>query len=41
MKGKAKWDKWNEKKGMSKEGARDAYVAYVKQLADVYGLQED
>ena len=38
LKGKAKWDAWDGKKGMSKEEAMRAYVARVKQLVEMYGL---
>ncbi|CAH3186747.1 unnamed protein product, partial [Porites evermanni] len=30
--GKAKWDAWNGKKGMSKEDAEAAYIAKVEEL---------
>ena len=30
--GKAKWDAWNAKKGMTKEDAEAKYIAKVKQL---------
>jgi len=32
VKGKAKWNAWNSKKGMSRESARKAYVDFVSQL---------
>ncbi|XP_077576411.1 acyl-CoA-binding domain-containing protein 7 [Stigmatopora nigra] len=32
MKGKAKWDAWNSKKGTSKEDAMSAYVKLAKEL---------
>ena len=32
VRGRAKWDAWNGKKGMPPEGARDAYVALAKRL---------
>jgi acyl-CoA-binding protein len=32
FKGRAKYDAWAEKKGMSKDKAMEAYVAYVDQL---------
>jgi acyl-CoA-binding protein len=32
VKGRAKWDAWNEKKGTSKEAAADQYVALAKRL---------
>ncbi|RWS21932.1 acyl-CoA-binding protein-like protein [Leptotrombidium deliense] len=38
LRGKAKWDAWNEKKGMEKNEAKLAYIAKVKELIDIYGL---
>lgn len=32
LKGKAKWDAWDAKKGMNKEDAQKAYIAKVKEL---------
>lgn len=32
FKGKAKWDAWDSKKGMSKEEAEAKYIAKVKEL---------
>merc|ERR1711953_125458 len=32
MKGKAKWDAWNAKKGMSQDDAKNAYIAKVESL---------
>lgn len=32
LKGKAKWDAWDSKKGMSKDDAQTAYIAKVKEL---------
>ena len=32
MKGKAKWDAWNGKKGMSQDDAKAAYIAKVESL---------
>ncbi len=32
VRGRAKWDAWNGKKGMSPESARAAYVALSKRL---------
>lgn len=32
LKGKAKWDAWNAKKGMSKDDAMTAYIAKVQEL---------
>ncbi|MPC45647.1 acyl-CoA-binding protein-like [Portunus trituberculatus] len=39
FKGKAKWDAWNSRKGMTKEAAMEAYVAKADQLVATYGLQ--
>ncbi|XP_020617202.1 acyl-CoA-binding protein-like [Orbicella faveolata] len=30
--GKAKWDAWNSKKGMTKEAAEEAYIKKVEEL---------
>ncbi|KAK6490775.1 acyl-CoA-binding protein-like protein [Huso huso] len=38
MKGKAKWDAWDERKGMSKDDAMAAYIAKAKEVIDKYGL---
>jgi len=38
LKGKAKWDAWNGKKGMSKDEAKRNYVARAKSLVETYGL---
>ncbi|KAL8183212.1 UNVERIFIED_CONTAM: hypothetical protein K2H54_023281 [Gekko kuhli] len=39
LKGKAKWDAWNDLKGMSQEDARKAYIAKVEELKEKYGMQ--
>lgn len=39
LKGKAKWDAWDSRKGMSKEDAEKAYIEKVKQLIELHGLQ--
>jgi len=39
MNGRAKWDAWNEKKGLSKEDAERDYICVVDGLIDKYGLQ--
>lgn len=36
LKGKAKWDFWNKKKGMSKETAKQQYIAFVDKLIEKY-----
>ncbi|XP_048367182.1 acyl-CoA-binding domain-containing protein 7 [Sphaerodactylus townsendi] len=37
LKGKAKWEGWNSKKGMSKEDAMKAYIAKANELIKKYG----
>lgn len=32
VRGRAKWDAWNGKKGMTQDAARDAYVVLAKRL---------
>ena len=34
MKGKAQWDAWKAKQGMSQEDAKAAYITKVKQLEE-------
>ncbi|KAK3543563.1 hypothetical protein QTP70_023900 [Hemibagrus guttatus] len=36
--GKAKWDAWDAKKGMSKEDAVKAYISKVEELKGKYGI---
>jgi len=38
--GKAKWDAWETKKGMSKEDAMKAYVDMVEEMKGKYGLAD-
>ncbi|KAG8432187.1 hypothetical protein GDO86_016721 [Hymenochirus boettgeri] len=38
FKGKAKWDAWEKKKGMSKEDAMSSYVKLVEELKEKYGM---
>jgi diazepam-binding inhibitor (GABA receptor modulating acyl-CoA-binding protein) len=38
LKGKAKWDAWNSKKGVSSEDAKQQYVAKVESLVATIGL---
>ncbi|CAD5207081.1 unnamed protein product [Bursaphelenchus okinawaensis] len=38
MKGKAKWNAWNEKKGVSQDDAKAKYVALYDELAAKYGV---
>lgn len=38
FKGRAKFDAWAAKKGMSREAAAQAYVELVDRLAERYGL---
>jgi len=37
LKGKAKWEAWNGKKGVSQEEAKQKYVAKYDELAAKYG----
>ncbi|KAJ6225545.1 hypothetical protein RDWZM_004090 [Blomia tropicalis] len=37
LKGKAKWEAWNNMKGTSKEDATQKYIALANQLAQKYG----
>ncbi|RZC41496.1 ACBP domain containing protein [Asbolus verrucosus] len=39
LKGKAKWDAWNGKKGTSQESAKEQYIAKVEALIKSIGLQ--
>lgn len=36
LKGKAKWNAWNEKKGMAQDESKEKYIAYVDQLLEKY-----
>ncbi|XP_063777522.1 acyl-CoA-binding domain-containing protein 7 [Pseudophryne corroboree] len=38
LKGKAKWEAWNVKKGLSKEEAMIAYVSKAHELIEKYGI---
>lgn len=38
LKGKAKWDAWNGKKGMAQDSAKEAYVKKVLELVEKLGL---
>jgi len=38
LKGKAKWEHWNTKKGLSKEEAVKQYIAKVDELVKAYGV---
>jgi len=39
FKGKAKWDAWNSKKGMSKEEAMQKYVDLAKEMIAKHGTK--
>ena len=39
FRGKAKWDAWESRKGMTKDAAMEAYVSKVDQLISSYGLK--
>ncbi|XP_035212586.1 putative acyl-CoA-binding protein [Stegodyphus dumicola] len=36
LKGKAKWEAWNGKKGMGQDAAKEAYVTYANTLITKY-----
>ncbi|XP_055066201.1 acyl-CoA-binding domain-containing protein 7 [Misgurnus anguillicaudatus] len=38
FKGKAKWDAWNSRKGMSNEDAMSAYISLAKETIEKYGM---
>ncbi|XP_063054706.1 acyl-CoA-binding domain-containing protein 7 [Engraulis encrasicolus] len=38
MKGKAKWDAWDSRKGLSNQEAMDKYVELAKEIIAKYGL---
>lgn len=40
FKGKAKWDAWSSKKGITKDAAMEAYISKVEELIGIYGLKE-
>uniref|UniRef100_A0A8V0XB22 Acyl-CoA binding domain containing 7 n=1 Tax=Gallus gallus TaxID=9031 RepID=A0A8V0XB22_CHICK len=38
VKGKAKWEAWNLKRGISKEDAMNAYISKAKAMIEKYGI---
>ncbi|XP_037310628.1 acyl-CoA-binding domain-containing protein 7 [Pungitius pungitius] len=38
FKGKAKWDAWSSRKGMSKDDAESAYITLAKEVVSKYGI---
>lgn len=36
LKGKAKWESWNKKKGMAQDAAKQAYIEYANKLSEKY-----
>uniref|UniRef100_A0A8D0HTW6 Acyl-CoA binding domain containing 7 n=1 Tax=Sphenodon punctatus TaxID=8508 RepID=A0A8D0HTW6_SPHPU len=38
LKGKAKWEAWNLKKGLSTEDAMHAYISKAKEMIEKYGI---
>ncbi|CAL8247206.1 unnamed protein product [Lota lota] len=38
LKGKAKWEAWNTRKGMSTEDAMSAYITLAKEFIQKYGM---
>jgi len=39
MTGKAKWDAWESRKGLSKEDAEKQYIVVSKRIVETYGLK--
>lgn len=39
LKGKAKWDAWESKKGTSQDAAKEKYIALVETLKQKYGTK--
>ena len=39
LKGKAKWDSWSSKKGISQDDAKTQYVAKVEELVAKHGMK--
>lgn len=37
FKGKAKWDAWNQKKGMNQDSAKEQYIQKVEELISIMG----
>ncbi|XP_026083976.1 acyl-CoA-binding domain-containing protein 7 [Carassius auratus] len=38
LKGKAKWEAWNSRKGMSNEDAMNAYISLAREAIEKYGM---
>lgn len=38
LKGKAKWDAWTSRKGLSEDAAKEQYIVKIQELIDKYGL---
>merc|ERR1739847_207836 len=38
FKGKAKWDSWKSKEGISQDEAKEKYIAYSKEMVEKHGL---
>merc|ERR1711953_1558604 len=38
FKGKAKWDSWKSKEGISQDEATEKYIAYSKEMVEKHGL---
>lgn len=36
LKGKAKWNSWNDKKGLSQDAAKEQYASFVEGLMEKY-----
>ena len=38
IKGKAKWDSWKSKEGISQDEAKEKYIVYSKEMVEKHGL---
>ncbi|XP_061572810.1 acyl-CoA-binding domain-containing protein 7 [Cololabis saira] len=38
MTGKAKWDAWDSRKGVSKDDAMSTYITHAKEIISKYGM---
>lgn len=41
VKAKAKWEAWDNCKGLSEDDAKEKYVALVEQMVEKYGVQSE
>ncbi|PBC30182.1 Putative acyl-CoA-binding protein [Apis cerana cerana] len=41
FKGKAKWDAWDKRKGMSQDAAKEQYIHKVEELISIIGKKQE